>query len=331
MNIIHIWDQAGVSCIFAKYQQAEGDSSKVIRIINEKYPDKYGIYDYYDEYIIKTRSENDFIEKCLKESENADIIHVHSAIGMVFRLRMKYGIKKKIFLEYLGTDIRGLDRGRKGNNFDNKKLIFVLLGNLVKKKFNTDSRKQILHILAQLLSDYVIVSTPDLLDYVYAKRKTYLPIPVDTELFKIDEHKKDNNRKHGLSFNTEVSNMSKTLELLKSNNIDLELEVYDRILKPISYRHMPEFLNNYRIYVDIRYIDDLLLKNLSSTAFQALACGLKVLDFKLDYIDKFPVQNDPKFIISELRHIYRTKSNMSSIFVIYCIKFIKIFKKRKHL
>ncbi len=326
MKIIHIWDQAGVSCIFAKYQQEKGVSSKVIRIINEKYPDKYGIYDYYREYIIKANSEEDFIKKCLKETEDADIIHVHSAVGMVIRLRMKYGIKKKIFLEYLGTDIRGLDRDKHGNNINNNKLIFMLI-NIARKKFKEISKKEILHVLTQILSDYVIVATPDLLDYVYTKRKTYIPIPVDTDLFKIEIKKKSIGTKKALSFNTEVSNMSRTQDLLKSNNIELDFEIYDRTMKPILYKDMPNFLKNYNIYVDIRFINDLLLKNYSSTAFQALSCGLKVLDFKLSYTDEFPKQNDPENINYELMRIYSKKSNRSVMLILFFIKLIKNFKR----
>jgi hypothetical protein len=44
MRILHIWDQAGVACIIAKYQQLEGHNSEVIRISGY---DPYGINNFY--------------------------------------------------------------------------------------------------------------------------------------------------------------------------------------------------------------------------------------------------------------------------------------------
>ena len=110
MKILHLNDQAGVSCVLAKYQNKLGNEAKVIKVSD----DKYGIYKYYHDYVDLIR-QDEFIEKSLEESKYYDVIHVHSKFGMVFSLRKRYGSSKKIILHYHGTDIRRLD------NFDQKK------------------------------------------------------------------------------------------------------------------------------------------------------------------------------------------------------------------
>ena len=42
MKILHLNDQAGVSCVLAKYQNKLGNDVKVITVSD----DKYGIYEY---------------------------------------------------------------------------------------------------------------------------------------------------------------------------------------------------------------------------------------------------------------------------------------------
>jgi len=50
MRILHILDAAGVACIYSKFLQTKGHESKVIW--NKDVGDKYGIYDYYKDYMI---------------------------------------------------------------------------------------------------------------------------------------------------------------------------------------------------------------------------------------------------------------------------------------
>ena len=50
MRILHILDAAGVACIYAKYQRKQGHDAKVIW--NRDVLDKYGIYDFYRDYLI---------------------------------------------------------------------------------------------------------------------------------------------------------------------------------------------------------------------------------------------------------------------------------------
>jgi hypothetical protein len=59
------------------------------------------------------------------------------------------------------------------------------------------------------------------------------------------------------------------------------------------YGDMPAFLKKYIFYVDVRYVDDKILENLSKTALAALACDLDVLDYKLNRRHALHVENDP--------------------------------------
>ena len=70
------------------------------------------------------------------------------------------------------------------------------------------------------------------------------------------------------------------------------------------YAEIPNFLKKYDIYVDIRIVNDKLIESLSKTALESLACGLKVLNYKLEYIDKLPEKHNPLNVTNELSKIY---------------------------
>jgi hypothetical protein len=158
-----------------------------------------------------------------------------------------------------------------------------------------------MHIKAQRMADTVIVSTPDLL-HVVAKG-IHLPNPVDTDHFKPDSISK-NEQKEALTIDTEVTDIQWALDYCKRHNISLNIEVYNRIKDPIVYKDMPEFLRRYKTYVDIRFVNKTILQNLSKTALEALACGLKVLDYQLKYRQGLPREHDPINVTSQLSNIY---------------------------
>jgi hypothetical protein len=83
-----------------------------------------------------------------------------------------------------------------------------------------------------------------------------------------------------------------------------DIDVYSRIKDPIDYADMPAFLKKYGIYLDVRYVDGNILENLSKTALEALACGLDVLDYKLNRLHGLPGEFDPMNVTSSLRAIY---------------------------
>ena len=70
------------------------------------------------------------------------------------------------------------------------------------------------------------------------------------------------------------------------------------------YEEIPNFLKKYDIYVDVRIVNDKILENYSKTALESLASGLKVLNYKLEYIDKLPEIHYPVNVVRQLENIY---------------------------
>ena len=89
---------------------------------------------------------------------------------------------------------------------------------------------------------------------------------------------------------------------------------------------MPEFLNQYEMYVDIRYVNELLLEDLSTTSLQSLACGLKVITPQLKILDTFPNQHNPTQIVDKLVKLYKHKSGLRLQMVNNLLKLRKIVK-----
>jgi hypothetical protein len=296
MHILHVWDQAGVAYTLAKYQQLQGHEAKVIMIGNYN---KYGINEYYKQYILNTALE-EFTEKCIEKAKSADIIHIHSRIDILLKLRQKFGNSKKIILHYHGTDIRGLKKQKLPHRSQLSDLAIrsIMMYRRIRDKVLFRKR---MHIKAQRMADTVIVSTPDLLQLV--AKGIHLPNPVDTDHFKPDLISK-NEQKEALTIDTEVTDIQWALDYCKRHNISLNIEVYNRIKDPIIYKDMPDFLRRYKTYVDIRYVNKTILQNLSKTALEALACGLKVLDYQLKYRQGLPREHDPINVISSLSTIY---------------------------
>ena len=289
MRILHILDAAGVACIYSKYQQMQGHVTSVIW--NKDVADNYGIYDFYKDYLIKV-TYGKFTETCLNEGKTADVIHVHGYIDILFKLRKKFGRQKKIILHYHGTDIRGLK---------NQKLPHRSLLSDTAIKLKMFYRKKIGHARAQKQADVVCVSTPDLLPLV--SNGIHIPIPIDTKHFS-PKSNPTGELKKAFTINSEVTNIQRALDLCKKNQINFDVEVIDRTKNPIMYTDIPDFIRGYKTYVDIRYVNDIVLENLSSTALQSLACGLSVVDYKLEFRRGLPKEHDAVNVASQLSKIY---------------------------
>ena len=304
MNVLHIHDQAGVACILAKYQRMHNIKSKVVSYNKS---DKYGILKFYKDYVdLVDRS--DFAEYCLSEAKSADIIHIHSAEQLVIKIRKEYGNSKKIILHYHGTDIRGL----KNKNYPNSSTMQKTITRTKSFAAKVKNRLRLmqmgyyrsLRIESQKLANEILVSTPDLLSLLpYAK---YLPNPVDVDHFSKDNDTPHNklNKNNALLIKTEIGNSEKVLEYCKKNNINLKIDVFDRTKFPLLYEEIPNFLKKYKIYVDIRIVNNKILENFSKTALESLACGLNVLNYKLEYLHKLPQMHNPVNIVNQLENIY---------------------------
>ncbi|HEX5187270.1 MAG TPA: hypothetical protein VFV86_10315 [Nitrososphaeraceae archaeon] len=307
MKILHINDQAGVACVLAKYQKYYGINSKVLLpnsiLTNYKF-DKFGIYKFYKDHVTISNGFN-YLDHCISEARDVDVIHIHSMEDLVVKMRKTFGNSKKIILHYHGTDLRGLKPNFSTlQNIKTKtKLLAVNLRQrtrLVKMgyyKLLSTLRKE-----SQNLADELLVSTPDLLELL--PNAKYLPNPVDVDHFSKDKVRHDKTDSNALTIKTPTGNIEKTLQYCKHNNIDLKIDVFDRTTNPLQYKEVPNLLKKYDIYVDIRIVNDRILQSLSKTGLESLACGLKVLNYKLEFQNKLPEIHNPLNVVKQLQNIY---------------------------
>jgi hypothetical protein len=68
---------------------------------------------------------------------------------------------------------------------------------------------------------------------------------------------------------------------------------------------MPQVLTQYSVYVDLKHIGGALLQAPSKTALECLACGLKVLNHRLEFIEKLPEEHHPQKVAAQVLEIYR--------------------------
>ena len=302
MKILHINDQAGVSCILAKYQRNYGRESKVL---SSNKIDKFGILKYYKDYVDIVERDN-FVNYCISEAKDADVIHIHSKEEIVVKMRKTFGNSKKIILHYHGTDIRNKVTTTDSalQNIKIKSKLFAAKGRYRLKLIQMGYYKSLqkLRLESQTVADEILVSTSDLLSLL--PNAKYLPNPVDVKHFSVDEVGKNRSSNNALTIKTETGNIEQTLQYCKENNIDLKIDVFDRTKTPLLHEQIPNLLKKYDIYVDIKMVNNQLLESLSKTGLESLACGLKVLNFKLEYLDKLPEMHNPVNVVTQLENIY---------------------------
>lgn len=294
MKILHINDQAGVACILAKFQEKQGVKSKVIAIA-----DKYGIKEYYKNNVILVKKEN-FYNTSLNESASYDIIHLHSVDALVYKLRRKYGNKKKIILHYHGTDLRGNYKKSISLALRLKRVGIKMKNRLwLIRNWYTGSIQETM----QRLADIVLVSTPDLLKL--ANKSYYLPNPVDTELFNENKSSFNKDDKYdAITIKTEAIDIQKALNYIKDRNFTHNIYIHDRTYNPTPYKDMPDLLKKYNTYIDVKFVNGKLLESSSKTALESLACGLQVLNYQLKYINKLPHEHEALNVVKNLFTLY---------------------------
>ena len=151
MNILHVWDQAGVSCVLSKFQRKIGHK---VSILKRNGYDPFNFFSFYNEPLYDLDGKK-FINFVIDESKKFDVIHVHSLYKIVPSIRKKYK-NKIIILHYHGSELRD-----------------GLLDPSLHKLINEADQK----------ADLVFLSTPDLTKYPSDKRM-YIENPIDTEHFK---------------------------------------------------------------------------------------------------------------------------------------------------
>ena len=267
-RILHVWDQSGVGCILAKYQRKNGYEADIIK---RKGFDSMGIFSFYGGKEIKAILSLQFFKKVEKYCEVYDILHIHDLYELIPRLRKKFP-DKKIILHYHGSKLRNTPKEKRSN--------------------------------AESMANAVIVSTPDLTKYTNA---IYLPNPVDLEHFS-PKTIKHNGR--AVCIRTKTESRELISRLLEEHNISLVYDMVNREQKKIPYKDMPTFLGNYEYLIDLKNVNDLegtksyIMPAYSMLGLQALAMGLKVINYNFETKKGLPIQHDPNHIVKDLTKIY---------------------------
>lgn len=100
MKILHVWDQAGVGAVLAKYQRLLGHEAQVIKRYGF---DPCGIDEFYNTRCFDVSAWR-FYQIARSLAKDFDILHIHSA----YKLCLVMPFAKKV-IEFHGCDLRGHD------------------------------------------------------------------------------------------------------------------------------------------------------------------------------------------------------------------------------
>ena len=288
VKILHVHDQAGVACVLAKYQRKLGHEVEVA--IRDGF-DGYGVQKFYGVHPVTPKvpqlKQLSFLGKVVRYSfrqfttlmfyvyilvysRKFDVVHIHSCWVASF-----FVFKPKV-VEFHGDDIRG---------FPSMKLKV----DRVATDFFVEHWKGKIKFL---------VSTPDLLaDLPEAE---LLPNPVDLDHFNrtasqngksvyfFNWHESDTSRVFHLAYEAQLFPLEGTLIMNRADDAFVE------------YSELPRFLSCFEFLIDREGIH-----SLSKTALEALAQGLKVVDWKDRVIDFFPEEHNPHMVANQTVSIYQ--------------------------
>ena len=265
MRILHIWEQAGVSCVLAKYQRRLGHE---VFVFKKHGFDPFGILPYYGDKAI-TLKKTKYALKCLFIPEKYDIIHIHDLWQLVPVVRALWGDKKKIILHYHGTILRRTPK--------------------------------MTRMVAERIADKVLVSTKDLLQY---GNFTYLPNPVDTELFYKQSQITMNNTA-SVTIKGEMT-VAAVEDVLTKHHVDLKLDPTAWKEQKVPYGRMPENLVRNQYFIDLFLYKGEVQDAHTLTGLQAMALGVSTFcsDYKWHY--SLPREHYPENVVNQLERIYNS-------------------------
>jgi len=202
--------------------------------------------------------------KAWYKSRGFDIVHVHD-----FDKLVEY-VEKPTVLHYHGSFIRG----------------------------RWDEKKKAINKAKQ-----VLVSTGDLykqgcLKYPHVK---HIPRPVATHLLP-KLHEPTLEAFHTYRDDTNASFIAKEYADL----MDISLELHNQEENPIHHKEFLELLNQFEYYIDVKknHVTGSVIPELSLTGLEALAMGLKVIDYGGMIWEGLPRINRPDFVAKQVYKVY---------------------------
>lgn len=264
MKILHIWDQAGTASVIAKWQRKLGHKATVIKNIKHDYT---GITRFYGGVLV--RNKYWFVIKSFLLASRYDVIHLHDAWFMVPLIAI----------------------------YPNKKIIMHYHGSLVRTGIKDKWRKK-----WERLVSVILVATPDLLEYHYEKKPTFIPNPIDTDLF--HPVQKGVNAFSSLKVGTDPKQLE---SLLQEHGIDVKLDCQENqkgYVGSTQYSEFPAKLAQYEYYVDLPIINGEIIKANSMCGLQAMAMGIKTVNFDFTISDSLPDKHRPENVVQEIMKYY---------------------------
>ncbi|HEV8405030.1 MAG TPA: hypothetical protein VGQ13_03895 [Nitrososphaera sp.] len=253
-----------------------GGTSLIARTMNRLFPESYStvvMRKVWDIWNLTTYGElwdvgpKMFVAKALLYSRKFDIIHVHALDKIVPWIKLIYP-RKPVVLQYHGLDIRG--------------------------EWNDPNKVKLWS-----KADVLLVWTSDLLEGAPANVKC-LTNPVDTELF--FPNIKPASKGKAFHFSYYADEEAKAL----ANKMKLYLDIHDRLNNPIPNNNMPNVYSQYEYYIDVKRKspETPVIRHISRSALEALACGLKVITAEGKVIEAFPEEHNPENVARELWKVY---------------------------
>lgn len=277
LRILHIWDQAGMSCIWSKYLKKLGHESTVIKNAGD---DPFGYFDFYHETIVNEEPRN-FTQLVANMAKDYDVIHVNGIFPVIPKIREE-NPDTPIYLFYLGTDLRS--------------------------NVNYEKRLE-----CQKLATGIFYNDPDLINFMTKEdlkmNPQYMPPCVDTEIFNENVTSNEEKLAEYLAIGLSRDEVPKINEHLKNHNFKANYTFLPRFESFFKYSEMPNFLSRFDGYIDIKfnkYNGEKPFNFHSTTAMQMLALGRKVLDWNCEIVKGLKPENDPinctKKLLSNYQH-----------------------------
>lgn len=175
--------------------------------------------------------------------------------------------------------------------FPKKKVIMHFHGSDIRNKWNQKKKYWI-------RADKIFVSTEDLLNGS-PKETVWIPNPVDTDIFFSVVSKRSRNALH---FKHDADDEAFILAI--THNLNL-IKMHDRVREPVAYQEMPKIFNEFGYYIDVKKKFGKLLRSLSKTGLEALACGCKVVQWDSKIIHELPFCHKPFYCAKNVFDEYK--------------------------
>lgn len=266
LRVVHVWNTAGIGGLLARnMDRLWGHDS--FCVMREAHDPYKLANEKVKLFRLGTRL---FIAKSLLASREADIVHIHSGFAWLRFFKELYPNKKYI-IQLHGTDIRD-----KWDEID-------LAG-----------------------FDRILVSTPDLLEGS-PEGTIHLPRVIDWELIHSIQNEELDlkwNYKTGEAFHWDYGALD--VAQYFASKFKLHLVIHPRNASKFSHKAFLRRLKLFEVYIDVkRGKGNYLLEALSLTGLESLALGLRVINYRGEYVDGFPELNETDKVCSKLNDVYQ--------------------------